>query len=611
MLKSKALPLLLTTAFAAGATATNADAVLIPAGGPETPTVGTYQNYTDFADGELLQGFLSIPQGIDTDSSLPEASAKLPAIVVLHDASGRDLYEEQRAAIISQQYGYVGFAADIFGFYAELPPEDAPWSIRGAFTGQYTNNATLFTQRIQAAVDFVQALDYVDATKVGLVGYCMGGTGVVHYVNVMGEAIERDDVPPLVAGAVSVHPALTADGPGPNGSIDLPTLFLTGGADFLTGPASMEKLESDMKAGHNLDGVAPWESVRYAKINHAFSNWFSGSYDERADARSWYSQMSFFAGVFSDTTTVDSTVDEQPLVTLSAEEVDYTDPMDSDFPLKGYLHAPPNADISLSLPIIVVLPHTTDRSYEESRAAKLSLDTGYYTFEADAYTTNDYDMDKHLSRIRAAISRVKTIPGIDSSNIALVGFGSGGTGAMYYALQTGLSDIAAEDNVKVIASVHGHLDRVAIATVGMVPENESAEGDAQAWGGNSRELAAASPYKPQILIQSGVDADSMKDIIQIESTLISLGANYELTRFSDTGDNFTVWGDENYNAVASSRSFHQLRTVLAEAFGPSESGNDGYPEPHDPAKGDDTTSSSSHISTPVAIIAAGLALVAF
>ena len=608
MSKFKAFPLLLATAFTVGATATNAEAVLTPAGGPETSTDGKYQNYTDFADGELLQGFLSIPQGIDSDSSLPGASAKLPAIIVLHDASGPDLYEQQRATIISQQYGYVGFAADIFGFYAELPPEDAPWSIRGAFTGQYTNNATLFTQRIQAALDFVQALDYVDATKVGLVGYCMGGTGVVHYVNVMGEAVEVGDVPPLAAGAVSVHPALTPDGPGPNGSIDVPTLFLTGGADFLTGPASMEKLESDMKAGHNQDGVAPWESVRYAKINHAFSNWFSGRYDERADARSWYSQMNFFAGVFSDTT-VDTTVVEQPIVTLSSEEVDYTDPMGSD--LKGYLHTPPNADISQSLPIIVILPHTTDRSYEESRAAKLSLDAGYYTFEADAYTTNDSDMNLQLSRIRAAISHVKTIPGVDPSNIALVGFGSGGTGAMYYALQTGVSDIAAEDSVKAIASFHGHLDRVAIATVGMVPENESAEGDAQAWGGDSRKLAAVSPHQPQILIQSGVDADSMKDIIQIESTLISLGTNYELTRFSDTVDNFTIWGDENYNAVASSRSFDQLRTTLAESFGPSESGNDAYPEPQDPAEGDDTTSSSSHVPTLVAIIAAGLAVVAF
>jgi dienelactone hydrolase len=223
-------------------------------------------------------------------------------------------------------------------------------------------------------------------------------------------------------------------------------------------------------------------------------------------------------------------------------------------------------------------------------------------------------MDMYLSRIRAAISHVKTMPGVDSSNIALVGFGSGGTGAMYYALQTGVSDIAAEDSVKAIASFHGHLDRVAIATAGMVPENDSAEG-AQAWGGNSRELATGSPYQPQILIQSGVGADSMKDIIQIESTLISLGANYELTRFSDTGDNFTVWGDENYNAVASSRSFDQLRTVLAEAFGPSsESGNDSYPEPQDIAEGDETTSSSSHVpsGTSVAIIAAGgLALVAF
>ena len=51
---------------------------------------------------------------------------------------------------------------------------------------------------------------------------------------------------PLV-GVISVHPSLSDEGPGPSGKIDIPSLFLTGGADFLTGPQAMARLEEDRK----------------------------------------------------------------------------------------------------------------------------------------------------------------------------------------------------------------------------------------------------------------------------------------------------------------------------------------------------------------------------
>jgi hypothetical protein len=41
-------------------------------------------------------------------------------------------------------------------------------------------------------------------------------------------------------------------------------------------------LESDMLASDDT----PWETIRYVKIGHVFSNWFSEEYyDERVDSR--------------------------------------------------------------------------------------------------------------------------------------------------------------------------------------------------------------------------------------------------------------------------------------------------------------------------------------
>ena len=96
---------------------------------------------------------------------------------------------------------------------------------------------------------------------------------------------------------VSVHPSLSEEGPGPEGSIHVPSLFLTGGADFLTS-RSMAKLERDMRAGAS-DDDAPSKTARYAEIFQGFRNWQSvAGYDARADARSWALAVAFLEAEF-------------------------------------------------------------------------------------------------------------------------------------------------------------------------------------------------------------------------------------------------------------------------------------------------------------------------
>jgi len=93
------------------------------------------------------------------------------------DWDGTNFYEQQRATLIAEDLGYIGFAADIYGPDFHTVEGDQ----RSALAGQYRNDPSLFTGRIKAAVDYVKSMNEVDGSRVAIVGYCFGGTGVLMY----------------------------------------------------------------------------------------------------------------------------------------------------------------------------------------------------------------------------------------------------------------------------------------------------------------------------------------------------------------------------------------------------------------------------------------------
>lgn len=81
-------------------------------GGPTYPVDVMPQNYTD-KEGAILQGFLSVPS--NSADVVTSTGSSFPAVIVLHDQSGPDTYEQQRATMMAKELGYVGFAADVYG----------------------------------------------------------------------------------------------------------------------------------------------------------------------------------------------------------------------------------------------------------------------------------------------------------------------------------------------------------------------------------------------------------------------------------------------------------------------------------------------------------------
>jgi len=240
------------------------------------------QNYT--CDTTTCQGYLAYKP------SRCSASSKCPAVVVIQDWNGMNSYEKERAGILAEM-GYVGFAADIYG--VDTPSENFQhWM---AASGMHRANATLYTSKIQAALTKVKSYDFIDTTKIAVIGYCFGGTGIVNM------AILGTDV----LGVVGYHSGIQITSREQVSKtqpvkITAKVLLHSGGVDDKATDIAM--LEEELERGN-----ATFEIVRYGNaVGHSFTEWSTpvgtGSpdgYNARADYRSWESTKLFLVELFS------------------------------------------------------------------------------------------------------------------------------------------------------------------------------------------------------------------------------------------------------------------------------------------------------------------------
>jgi dienelactone hydrolase len=219
-------------------------------------------NYND-TDDTMLRGYLSMP-------SADMFVGPHPAVIIIPDWDGVNLYEKKRATLMAEQ-GYISFAADIYGKDLQ---EGLDIPTRSANSGKYRGNATLFIQRITAAVNLLKEHPLVDSNNIAIFGYCFGGTGVIEYAfSGMG-----------VKAIVSMHGGLTSL-PKPGAAIKPYVLVLSGGIDDVRG--NQTEMEDKLNKAN-----ATWEITRYANVNHAFTVWGQARYNLMADARSFASSLS-------------------------------------------------------------------------------------------------------------------------------------------------------------------------------------------------------------------------------------------------------------------------------------------------------------------------------
>ena len=120
--------------------------------------------WVDYSHGNMkLKGYMAYD-----DSK----TGKRPAVFVVPSRAGMS-QAQLKLTELWAKFGYVSFAADIFGYGQGILPKDA--EEQTAQTSIYRKDRALMKARTQAGFDTLLKSPMVDPTRIGLVGYCFGG----------------------------------------------------------------------------------------------------------------------------------------------------------------------------------------------------------------------------------------------------------------------------------------------------------------------------------------------------------------------------------------------------------------------------------------------------
>ncbi|MBM4298427.1 MAG: dienelactone hydrolase family protein [Deltaproteobacteria bacterium] len=209
--------------------------------------------------------------------AVPETSQKVPGIVVVQGQTGVGDFVEFSRMVAAE--GFVAAAPDL---YHRDPPDckDDPPTRRMRLTDRTV------VADINATVDYLKSHAGVDARRIGIVGFCMGGRTV--YLMAAVNADIKAGV--MYYGGDTFSP--WGDGPSPferTAQIHCPILGHFGADDKNPSPDDMRRLDAEMtRLGK------PHEFHSYANAAHAFANFGSGAFREHAAKASWPRTFDFF-----------------------------------------------------------------------------------------------------------------------------------------------------------------------------------------------------------------------------------------------------------------------------------------------------------------------------
>ena len=231
----------------------------------------------EYQDGDVtLKGFVALDD---------QSNHKRPGILVMPEAFGLGKQAKDRALRLAS-LGYAALAGDPYGNGLEV--SDLQEAITHA--GAIREDNTRFRQRIRAGLYALTALPQVDADRLVVMGYCMGGSCSLE--------MARDGAP--LKGVVSFHGALETQSPAEPGKVQAKVLVCHGADDPFVPVEHVTAFEEEMtKAG------VDWQVISYGGTVHSFTNpEADGSiegicYNKQADERSWQAMQAFFDEIFA------------------------------------------------------------------------------------------------------------------------------------------------------------------------------------------------------------------------------------------------------------------------------------------------------------------------
>jgi dienelactone hydrolase len=226
--------------------------------------------------GVVLEGYLAYRD---------ELSSLRPGVLIVHQWMGLGDYEKGRARQLAE-LGYVALAADIYG--KGVRPSDAPSA--AAEAGKYRSDRALLRARVQAGLEALKGVLYVDPARIAAIGYCFGG----------GAVLELARSGAQLNGVVSFHGNLDTPNPAGPGGIRAKVLALHGADDPHVTQDVVQAFIAEMKTAQ-----ADWQLVEYGGAVHAFTDPSAGNdpskgaaYNASADQRSWQAMLDFLNEIF-------------------------------------------------------------------------------------------------------------------------------------------------------------------------------------------------------------------------------------------------------------------------------------------------------------------------
>jgi dienelactone hydrolase len=232
----------------------------------------------EYRDGDVtLKGYVAFDD---------QTSQKRPGILVMPEAFGLGANAKERANRLAA-LGYVALAGDPYGNGLEV--NDLQEAVKHA--GALREDPAKFRQRARVALDKLASLPQVDASRLAMIGYCMGGTFSLE--------LARDGAP--LRGVVSFHGGLETQRPAVAGQVKAKILVCHGADDPFVPPAQVNAFAEEVTKAE-----ADWQIISYGGTVHSFTNPSANSvgvpglaYNQQSDERSWKAMRAFFEEIFA------------------------------------------------------------------------------------------------------------------------------------------------------------------------------------------------------------------------------------------------------------------------------------------------------------------------
>ncbi|MBS0655630.1 MAG: dienelactone hydrolase family protein [Verrucomicrobia bacterium] len=222
----------------------------------------------------------------------PKVKTRRPAVIIAHAWRGLDQFAKNKAEQLAN-LGYVAFCADMYGDGKVVTTNDESL----AMMHPLFMDRALLQSRIKAAYDVVSALELVDKSNIGGIGFCFGGLTIIE--------LFRSGVD--LKGVVSFHAVLGAEMAGMHAktvplakNIKGSILILHGHDDPLVSSSDIKAIQDELTEAH-ID----WQMHIYGGTSHAFTvpqandKTLGLIFNPKANERSWQSMVNFFTEVFT------------------------------------------------------------------------------------------------------------------------------------------------------------------------------------------------------------------------------------------------------------------------------------------------------------------------